>query len=92
MGKRFQSVDRLARLIDPGATFGALADVGTQGGNAESDVAIHEQIDFVWQKMSIYHTSTSAGPYGDREQAVSAIFQAGDSRHGAFSSGSSDPL
>ena len=56
MRKRFQRIDDLACLIDPHATFGALADMGTQRGNAEADVAIHEQIDFVWEQMSVYHT------------------------------------
>jgi hypothetical protein len=42
-----ERVHDLECLVDPGAALRALARVGAKRGDAEADVAVHEQIDFV---------------------------------------------
>jgi hypothetical protein len=60
------------RLIDLGAALATLSNMGTQRGDAEADVAVHEKIDFVGKQMAIYHIISSTASYARASTVVSA--------------------
>ena len=58
-------------VIDLGEALRTLTDMRTQRRDAEANVAVDEQIDFVWEKMAMIHTITSEAPYGRLVNPVS---------------------
>jgi hypothetical protein len=76
MGEIFQRVDDEARVLDPHAAIGTIANMGLQGLNPEAHLVIEEEIDLVWKQVPVIH-GVSEKDYGARLVMVSADFVTG---------------
>jgi len=76
MRKLLERNGDLTGLVDLGLALRAFAQVRTQRRDAEANLAVDQQIDFVWEQMTMFHTITSEAPYGAPPTPVSAMFRA----------------